>query len=279
MLHDIFPKIYDVQYKNRAPQPCDTVFLFDDDKICCSPGDGEASFPSVSDFPGISLSGYRYLFSIDSECFFMPDVCVSGRVEPPQGYEYREHTLFRIRGPRYLAFAAITAQALYQWYASSRFCGKCGAETKHADNERASVCVECGLVAYPKISPVVIVAVRNGEKLLVTRYKDRPYRRYALVAGFSESGESLEDTVRREVLEETGVRVKNITYYKSQPWGLTSTLLSGFFCDLDGDPAIHIDENELSEAVWLTRRDIPPPDVDIALTAEMMEVFRLGRDR
>ena len=175
-----------------------------------------------------------------------------------------------------MAFAAITAQALYQWYRSSRFCGGCGAETRHSETERALVCPECGLVEYPKISPVVIVAVMDGDNLLVTRYKDRPYRQYALVAGFAESGESLEDTVRREVLEETGVRVKNIRYYKSQPWGLTSTLLSGFFCELDGDAAIRIDETELAEAVWLPRSDIPPSTIDIALTAEMMEAFRLG---
>ena len=94
------------------------------------------------------------------------------------------------------------------------------------------------------------------------------------MAGFAEIGESLEDTVRREVFEETGVLVKNIRYYKSQPWGFTSTLLSGFFCELDGDPEITMDENELAEAVWLHRDDIPPDDSSVALTAEMIEVFR-----
>ena len=276
MIHEIYPKVYNVQYKNRTPQPDDTVFLFDGEKICCSPGEDEAAFPRVADFPDIDFSEYCYLFTIDDECFYLPYGCVSGHIIHPVGYEWQDHTVFRTRGPRHLAFAVITAQALYQWYSAGVFCGKCGAKTKRAANERAIVCAECGLVVYPKISPVAIVAVTDGENLLVTRYKDRPYRRYALVAGFSESGESLEDTVRREVLEETGVRVKNIKYYKSQPWGLTSTLLSGFFCELDGDPAIKIDEEELSEAVWLARRDIPPSDIDIALTAEMMEVFRLG---
>ena len=276
MIHEIYPRVYNVQYKNRTPRPEDTVFLFDGEKICCSPGDGEATFPKVGDFPGTDTSAYYYLFSIDEECFYMPDLRVSDPDDPPEGFEWQDHSVFRTRGPRYLAFAAVTAQALYQWYCSGRFCGRCGSETNHSVTERAIVCPSCSMVAYPKISPVVIVAVTDCENLLVTRYKDRPYRRYALVAGFSESGESLEDTVRREVLEETGVHVKNIRYYKSQPWGFTSTLLSGFFCELDGDPTITIDEDELSEAVWLPRGDIPPADIDIALTAEMMEVFRLG---
>ena len=146
----------------------------------------------------------------------------------------------------------------------------------HSETERACVCTHCNQIIYPKISPCVIVAVTHGENLLVTRYKDRPYRHYALVAGFAEIGEALEDTVRREVLEETGIRVKNIRYYKSQPWAFTSTLLAGFFCELDGDPTINFDENELSEAIWLPRGEIPPAVLNIALTSEMMEVFRTG---
>ena len=274
MIHEIYPKEYKVEYKNCNPEPGDTVFLFHGEQVCCNVEDGEASFPMLFEFSGGQSMQLHYLLSIDEERFFMPDTRISDTLMPPEGFGWQDYAIFRTTGPRHLAFAAVMAQALYQWYCRSRYCGRCGAETKHAENERACVCTKCSLVEYPKISPVVIVAVTNGENLLVTRYKDRPYRRYALVAGFSEIGESLEDTVRREVLEETGVRVKNIKYYKSQPWGFTSTLLSGFFCQLDGDPEIHMDENELSEAVWLARGDIPPSDIDIALTAEMMELFR-----
>jgi NAD+ diphosphatase len=137
----------------------------------------------------------------------------------------------------------------------------------------------CGLVQYPKISPVVIVGVTNGEKILVTRYKEGSFRDYALVAGFVEIGESLEDAARREVFEETGVHIKNLKYYKSQPWGFSSSILSGFFCQLDGDPTITMDKNELSEAIWLSYNDLPPADANIALTMEMMEVFRTGQWR
>ena len=122
------------------------------------------------------------------------------------------------------------------------------------------------------------VAVSDGERLLVSRYRDRPFRGWALIAGFVEIGETLEDTVRREVLEETGLRVKNLRYYKSQPWSFSDTLLAGFYCDLDGSDAIRIEEDELSEALWLPRGEIPPRGNDVSLTAEMMERFRLGQD-
>lgn len=180
--------------------------------------------------------------------------------------------------PMAAAFAAITALQLHRWYKSRSFCGRCGAPTEPSCTERAMVCPKCGLIEYPKICPAVIVAVSDGERLLVSRYRDRPFRGWALIAGFVEIGETLEDTVRREVLEETGLRVKNLRYYKSQPWSFSDTLLAGFYCDLDGSDAIRIEEDELSEALWLPRGEIPPRGNDVSLTAEMMERFRLGQD-
>ena len=278
MLHNIRPKIYHVEYEDRAPGPDDTVFLFDGDAVWRRPGDGGTAFPKFGELRGVDGVSFRYLFAVDDERFFIPDVKNIAEVKAPDGYERGEIGMFRGLRPRHLAFAATTARELYLWYDSRKFCGKSGAGTVHAGAERSVVCPGCGLTEYPKISPVVIVAVSDGERLLVTRYRDRPYRRYALVAGFGEIGESLEDTARREVFEETGVRVKDLRYYKSQPWGFSSSLLAGFFCKLDGDPAITVDERELSEAVWLPRDEIPPAEEDIALTAEMMEAFRTGRE-
>jgi len=277
MIHEIFPKTYNVEYKENRPAPDDSVLLFDGENVCCRVADNEAVLPKFNEITAIQPMEFIYLFSIDEHRFFTPWPLDKHRDIGPHGYDWQEFTIFRTTGPRDLAFAVVTAKQLYQWYRERRYCGCCGNEAELSKTERAYECKTCGIVEYPKISPVVIVAVTHGENLLVTRYKNRPYRRYALVAGFSEIGESLEDTVKREVFEETGVRVKNLRYYKSQPWGFTSTLLAGFYCELDGSPDIVLDEDELSEAVWLKREDIPPSDLNIALTAEMMEMFRTGR--
>ena len=274
MIHEIEPKKFLVAYRSHAPEPDDTVFIFDEDFLYCIFEDGKIVFPTYGELSGAANREYTYLFSIDNDKFFMPDVGTDEALDVPKRFEKQESAILRTAKPRHLAFAAVTAQELYLWYMHNRHCGSCGGKTAHSSTERACVCTICGLVIYPKISPVVIVAVTNGESLLVTRYKNRPYKHYALVAGFAEIGESLEDTVRREVFEETGVHVKNIRYYKSQPWGFSSTLLSGFFCELDGAPEIVVDENELSEAAWLHRDEIPPVDNDISLTGEMMEKFR-----
>lgn len=150
-------------------------------------------------------------------------------------------------------------------------------------NERAMRCNNCGKVYYPQICPSVIVGITDGDKLLMTKYaaSHSKFRRYALVAGYAEVGESLEDTVRREVMEEVGLKVKNIRYYSSQPWSFTDTLLVGFFCDVDGTTEITLDRNELSVAEWLERWDIPDESADssISLTGTMMKAFKEGRDK
>ena len=112
----------------------------------------------------------------------------------------------------------------------------------------------------------------------MTKYANREYKKYALIAGFCEIGEMAEDTVRREVMEEVGLRVKNIRYYKSQPWGFDSNLLLGYFAELDGADTITIEEAELAEAEWKYRHEVQGMDDGISLTREMIEVFAKGKE-
>ena len=145
--------------------------------------------------------------------------------------------------------------------------------------ERRLDCPDCGTSVYPRINPAVIVGVTCGDHLLITRYAaSRGTSVDALVAGFCEIGETLEDTVRREVLEEVGLKVKNLRYYKSQPWGMADDLLAGFYCDVDGDTQICMDESELSTAVWVKREEIVGQPNQYSLTNEMMLTFRDGKE-
>ena len=139
-------------------------------------------------------------------------------------------------------------------------------------------CPHCGNMIFPKIAPAVIIAVTNGDKLLLSKYAGRAYTRYALLAGFVEIGETGEQTVQREVMEEVGLKVKNVRYYKTQPWGVESDLLLGYYCDLDGDDSVHLDENELSMAAWYDRDNLPAQDDGISLTREMIRIFSEGKE-
>ena len=181
---------------------------------------------------------------------------------------------FRYKKPKHLSYAAAVACQLWGWYSRNRFCGRCGADMVHDSKERMMRCENCGNMVYPKISPAAVVGVTDGNRIVLTKYSGRIYKRYALIAGFAEAGEPIEDTVRREVFEEVGLRVKNIRYYKSQPWPFSDSLLLGFFCDLDGSDKIVLDKNELECAEWVRREDIDVEPDGISLTNEMIIYFK-----
>ena len=163
------------------------------------------------------------------------------------------------------------------WYENNQFCGKCAYPMIHKDDEKALCCPKCGLVVYPRINPVVMVAIIDNDRLLLTRYANSNYKGYSLVAGFMEIGETLEDTVKREVMEEVGLKVKNIRYFKSQPWAFSESVLIGFFVDVNGNSEPVADGVELSEAVWFSRDGLPMDGAGFSLTWEMIEWFRKGK--
>lgn len=240
--------------------------------------------------PGLSARA-EYLFSIDEIPYFMVrsaegDPALKLAEEENQEtfqedgsgkFSFQGPAYFRIMQPEYQAFAAITAVQLFRWKESRKFCGCCGSRTEDSRTERALVCTKCGHTEYPKICPAVIVAVTDGDRLLMSRYKGRAYRGYALIAGFVEIGETFEETVRREVMEEVGLKVKNIRYYKSQPWAFTDTEMIGFVAELDGDDAIRLQEDELSEAGWYRRDEIPEDVSSISVGSEMKMAFKHQR--
>lgn len=151
------------------------------------------------------------------------------------------------------------------------------------NGERKLVCPACGLQVFPKISPAIIVGVKNDNQLLLTKYS-AGYNHYALIAGFVEIGETLEDAIRREVYEETGLEVENIHYYKSQPWAFSQSVLVGFFADLapkDTYPTSEYknDDGGLALAKWFTRDKIPHDERrEDSLTWTMIEAFRNGEN-
>lgn len=195
-----------------------------------------------------------------------------------EGYEYLPAAALRELRSKEVCFACMTGWHIYCWYRANRFCGCCGEKTVHDERERMMRCPACGNMIFPRIAPAVIIGLLDGDRILMSQYANRNYKRFALLAGFIEIGETAEEAVAREVMEEVGLRVKNIRYYKSQPWGIAGNLSIGYFCDLDGEDKIRLDENELSMADWYSRDEFPAQDDGISLTREMMRVFAEGKE-
>lgn len=270
---------YDNSFRAELPSDEGIALIYRGDAVLACAEDAALRLPRFSELPAsLRAIPFRYAFTLGEDRCFLADAA-NEPLEAANGLRLIPSREYRNAPSRAAVFAAAVGESLHRWYCSNRFCGRCGRPMRDSSTERALVCPDCGLTVYPKICPAVIVAVTDGDRLLLTKYQGRSFKRFALVAGFHEIGETLEDTVRREVFEETGLRVKNLRYYKSQPWVFTDSLLMGFWCDLDGSDEVTIQKSELSEAGWYPRASIPTDHSGISLTGEMMEVFRHGGER
>ncbi len=295
MIQDIYPDHLFNAYMPKKPDAGSLIFSFRGNEVCVRK-DSRVSFPTFGalknwcEKAGEKLPELNYLFTIgpdgqdtkESEtgisCFLADFSSFSENAKiPPADYEYVRLSLLRPRPPKTQVFAAATAWHLYVWYRDNRHCGRCGERLAPDQKLRMLSCPSCGNTVFPKIAPAVIVGLTDGDRILMTKYAGREYKRHALIAGFTEIGETAEETVAREVMEEVGLKVKNIRYYKSQPWGFDADLLLGYFCELDGPGEICLDREELSVAEWVNCRDIPDDPEEISLTREMMSYFKKCR--
>lgn len=275
MFQDDLSVTYDNSFQKRTPKPTDIALVYHGFSFEAKQ-DGECfSLPQMCELSdAVSSLPHRFAFCLGETAYFIIDAediaADSAKIISDREYRHMQ--------PADNVFAVGVGRSLLHFYRANRFCGHCGSKMSDSETERAMVCPDCGLTVYPKISPAVIVAVTDGDRLLLTKYAGREFKRYALVAGFNEIGESIEDTVRREVMEEVGLKVKHLRFYKSQPWVFTDSLLMGFFCELDGDDKITLQEDELAEAEWFDRTELPEDHSGISLTGEMIEVFRRGEE-
>lgn len=311
MLQDIAPYSFCNDFAWIEPEATDRVLLYQGSRVlvsvdsCNSTGEGESGKPALRfptyerlskagvvgkaavDNPLLRADGALpkayFLFTVGETAYFRCEADSKAldafAACPSNSWRLLPVSELKNYAPKHRAFAGLVGYEYDTWYASRRFCGKCGTPLVHDMVERMVRCPKCGTMEFPKLFPAVIVGIVDKErnKVLVSRYANREFKRYALIAGFCEMGETVEETVKREVMEEVGLRVKNLRYYKSQPWPPSSSLLFGFFCELDGSNKIKLDDHELECAEWVDRGQLPQ-DEDYSLTYEMMQVLREGKE-
>jgi NAD+ diphosphatase len=155
---------------------------------------------------------------------------------------------------------AAHARGMVLWHGSQLFCGSCGSSARPSTDGTSRLCLNsgCAREIYPRVDPAIIVLVADGERCLLGRNISWPEGRYSTIAGFVETGESLEDAVRREVFEETNIRIEKVRYHSSQPWPFPSSLMLGFIAEADSsiEQKIHLNDGELEDARWFTRKEL-----------------------
>ncbi|HEU4845728.1 MAG TPA: NAD(+) diphosphatase [Burkholderiaceae bacterium] len=192
--------------------------------------------------------------------------------DPAYGF-HSLRALFGVCDDGFLGVAGRAVQ-LAEWARTHRYCGACASPMQHQAGERCYQCPACGLSAYPRISPAMMVLIRKGEQVLLAMHANAPYQRYTALAGFLEAGESVEEAVHREVYEEVGLRVHNLRYFTSQSWPFPHSLMIAFTADyLDGE--IRVDPAEIADARWFGPDDAwPDMPVTVSIAAELINAHR-----
>lgn len=164
----------------------------------------------------------------------------------------------------------VRATMLLDWRKNHRYCGKCGTPTTIRSGETSMVCPSCGLVAYPRISPVVMVLISRGDELLLARSPRFKPGVFSALAGYVEAGETLEQCAKREVREEVGIEITNLRYFGSQPWPFPDSLMVAFFADYAGG-TIQPDPSEIEAAGWYSRSALPALPEPATLARQLID--------
>ena len=238
--------------------------------------------PAPSIPPITEISGLDFVCSANgARTTERPGNCwidLGNEAVPPEGMEFVSlRDIWGILGEQAF-FEAGRAFQLMEWSRHNKYCGQCGTLMHDSASETARECDECGRTIYPPVSPAIIVAVSKGGSLLLARSPHFPKGRYSVLAGFVEPGETLEETVEREIMEEVSIRVRNIKYFGSQPWPFPHSLMVGFTAEWEsGD--IRIDGVEIEDAGWYEPESFPEMPPGISISRRLIDNFISGRDR
>ncbi len=242
------------------------------------PDEGPGAGLGADDWTGLGLAASEPLLVGELGGTAYWAVALEAGTEPPPDMSFFGLRKLWGRFDEELWKLAGRAVQLLEWDRNHRFCGRCGTETTASASERSRTCPRCGLQHFPRISPAVIVRIQDGERMLLARSPHFAPGVYSTLAGFVEPGESLEDTVAREIREEVGVEVRDIRYFGSQPWPFPNSLMVGFVADFAGGE-IRIDPSEIEDARWFTLDDLPLLPSRLSISRALIDDFLVRHNR
>lgn len=229
------------------------------------------SVPFFADIEGLRhiICDVQYLGQIDGKDSYIASIsgCLNLKGYILKGLRYLYHEI----GDDWYMLAN-RACHLSNWMKMNRHCGRCGEIMNHSSDEVAMFCTNCGNIVYPRISPAVIVAITKGEQILLAHAARFSDRIYSVIAGYVEAGETLEDCVRREVMEEVGLCVKNIKYFSSQPWPYPDSLMVAFTAEHESGN-VNVDGKEIEEANWYSKDDLPDLPSAASVAMRLIEAW------
>ena len=253
-------------------------FAFQDNRLLVQPESSQVTLPCLVDFAELELPVLRqhYLGHLGRRHCYTVEVAEG--ITPPKGMTFEGLRQMYGRMDEDLFSVAGRAVQIIDWDRTHQFCGRCGVRTKTHPTERARECPQCGTLHFPRLAPAIIVLVERGQEILLARARRFPTAMYSTIAGFVEPGETLEEAVVREVREETGISVKDIRYFGSQPWPFPHSLMIGFTASYAGGQIILSDQENV-DAGWFTADNLPALPEKISIARRLIDSFlkRQGR--
>ncbi len=254
------------------------AFAFRDTRLLVG---GTADAPVIPDFATsqqlVTGQNVHYLGDLEgAACVAVP---LADDAAEPEGWRYAGLRSLFFKLPEPLLAIAARAFQVVEWDRTHRFCGRCGTPTRDKHGERAKECPACGYVAYPRVTPAMMVLVTRGRELLLARAPRFPPGMYSALAGFVEPGETIEDCIRREVREEVGIEVTDIRYFASQSWAFPHSLMIAYNAEYAGGELVP-DPAEIEEAKWFAWDAVPelPPSVSISRRLITATIARLAKE-
>jgi NAD+ diphosphatase len=271
------PEGFAPKHLKPATLPSGTLaFAFRDARLLVG---GGPDAPEVPDFATLQRLAaplaVHYLGELDRvACVAVP---LADDAPEPEGWRYAGLRSLFFRLPEPLLAIAARAFQVVEWDRTHRFCGRCGAPTRDKPGERAKECPACGHVAYPRVTPAMMVLVTRGREILLARAPRFPPGMYSALAGFVEPGETIEDCIRREVREEVGIEVDNLRYFASQSWAFPHSLMIAYNAEYAGGELVP-DPVEIEEAKWFAWDAVPelPPSISISRRLITATIARLA---
>lgn len=219
---------------------------------------------------GLQAASTHYLGDLAGTPVFAEEV--DPEAEEPDGYEFDTLWSLLTSVSQPVFYLIGRAKQVVEWHQQHHYCGACGEVTSTEPVDRSRKCESCNIPYYPKLSPSIIVLVYRGEEILLATNANSPRKFWSTLAGFVEPGESIEETVHREVFEEVGLRVKNLQYYKSQPWPFPNSLMLGFHAEYDSGEIV-LQDDEISDARWFHYTDLPNKPAMMSISGWLIDDF------
>ncbi|MEG0295188.1 MAG: NAD(+) diphosphatase [Clostridium sp.] len=232
-------------------------FIFKEKQFLIIKGKGSIEIPTLKICEGLESSFVNKIEvgNLKGESYYSAEIIEE--VKLPDTLEWTDLRDDRFIGNNDIYYAGIRAYQFLSWDKASKFCGKCGTRTHHKGDEIAKRCSNCGFVQYPRISPAIIVGIKKGNEILLAHNATFPKDLYSVIAGFAEQGETLEQTVIREIYEEVGIKVKNIKYFGSSPYSSEDSLMIAYVAEYESGE-IKVDNKEIVSAGWYNKGNMPP---------------------